>query len=575
MIYRYSSEHFKRFNYFESNYHENQFIMRPHLKSIILFVNIFILSLSSLFSQDINSKIDALINENYPNEGVSISLLVAKNGKTIYKNAAGKANLELDVDATPDNVYELGSITKQFTAVAILMLEEEGKLKVTDDITKYISDYPTQENSITIYQLLNHTSGIQSYTGMQSFMDITRTDMTPSELIDVFKNEPMEFGAGEAYKYNNSGYILLGHIIEVVSGISYEEFIQKNIFDPLGMNNSYYGSKTKLIKGRASGYTEGNGMENGKYLSMSLPYAAGSLMSTVEDMLKWQNALSANKLITKANYDRATNGSKLANGEDISYGFGWIKDDLRGSKMIHHGGGIFGYTTFGIYLPDEDVYVIGLSNCDCGDVTTVTTKVAAIAIEKPIPSIKDAIELSAVQVDKWTGAYEFEEGVIRHITKEEGKLFSQREGSTKLPIYPMSENQYIFEDGMIEYHFTSVDGKKKVAMRRGGEDMIGNEIDKAPPAAKKEISLSKETMEQYIGKYELAPSFHIEVSVTEGKLMAQATGQPAFQLFAENETDFFLKVVQAEIKFTKDDTGDVTMLTLYQGGGVMPGKKIK
>jgi len=541
--------------------------------SLTLFVLLF--SSFSLSAQNLKAEVDKIINENYPSEGPAISLLIAKNGQTIYRSASGKANLELGVDATADHVFELGSITKQFTAVAILMLEEQGKLNVNDEITKYIPDYPTQENTITIYQLLNHTSGIMSYTNMDSFMEDARIDRTPTEIIDVFKNEPMEFNAGEKFNYNNSGYILLGHIIEVVSGETYADFIQKNIFDPLGMQNSYYGSKTKLIKGRANGYSQSDGYENAKYLSMSLPYAAGSLMSTVDDMLKWQNGMSANKLISKASYDRAVSKSKLSNGEEISYGFGWMKDDLKGSTMIHHGGGIFGYTTFGLYLPQEDIYVIGLSNCDCGNVNLTTTKAAAVAMGKPYKSVDDTISLTSEQQSKWIGTYEFDEGVIRYITKEENQLFSQRDGSSKLPIFPMSEDEYIFEDGMIEYNFSRLNGKKTVSMKRGGESMVGNEIDKAPPAPKKEVKIDLDVLEQYVGKYELAPTFHIEITVKEGKLMAQATGQPTFELYAENETDFFLKVVDAEIKFSKDDNGEVSMLTLYQGGAVMPGKKVK
>ena len=200
------------------------------------------------------------------------------------------------------------------------------------------------------------------------------------------------------------------------------------------MNNSYYGSKQKLIKGRASGYTEGMGIENGRYLSMTLPYAAGSLMSTVDDMLKWQNALKANTLISKESYESATNGSQLQNGNTISYGFGWDKGDLQGSPMIHHGGGIFGYTTFGLYLPKEDIYVIGLSNCDCGNVTGITTRAAAIAMGKPIPNSDDAVQLSDAQLSKWTGAYAFDGGTVRFITKEGNQVYSQREGSSKLPI---------------------------------------------------------------------------------------------------------------------------------------------
>ncbi len=548
--------------------------MRNPTLSILFTLSFMLVSLMSATAQNITAEINALVTENYPSEGTAISLLVAKNGKTIYRNASGKSNLELEIDATPDNVFELGSITKQFTAVSILMLEEQGKLKVTDEIIKYIPDYPTQGNRITIYQLLNHTSGIKSYTSMKSFMDFARTDMTPQELIDVFKNEPMDFEAGKKYSYSNSGYILLGHIIEVVSGQSYEDFIQKNIFDALGMTDSYYGSKSRLIKGRASGYTEAAGMENAKYLSMTLPYAAGSLMSNVDDMLKWQNAMNANQLITKANYERATNRSQLIDGKEISYGLGWGRSQLQGSPMVHHGGGIFGYSTFELYLPDEDLYVIGLSNCDCGDVDMVTTRAAAIAMGQPIPDVKNAINLTDEKRSKWIGSYEFEEGVIRFITKEGNQIYSQRKGSTKLPIFPMSEDRYIFEDGMIEYNFNIVTGKKVAQFERGGKVLIGNEIEMAIPKPKKEITLDPTQLMKYVGKYELTPSFHIEVTTKDGHLFAQATGQPQFELFAYNKTDFFLKVVEAQVIFTINDKGLVTMMTLHQGGGVMPGKKL-
>lgn len=265
----------------------------------------------------------------------------------------------------------------------------------------------------------------------------------------------------------------------------------------------------------------------------------------------------------------------MINGEKISYGFGWERGALQGSPMIHHGGGIFGYTTFGLYLPLEDVYVIGLSNCDCGNVTSVTMRAAAIALGKPIPSVNDAMVLSEEQLSKWIGSYEFERGVIRYVTQENGKIFSQREGSTKLQIYPMSEDRYIFEDGMIEYNFEIKAGKKIATFVNAGEKLIGNEIDKAPPTARLEIELDSKQLTKYVGKYELAPTFHIVISTADGHLYAQATGQPQFELFAESETDFFFKVVEAQVVFTLDDTGEVTMLTLLQGGGVMPGKKIE
>ncbi len=450
-------------------------------------------------------------------------------------------------------------------------------MTVQDDITKYIPDYPTKGKKITIHHLLNHTSGIKSYTGMKSFRDLVRKDMTPTELIDVFKDEPMDFDPGEQFKYNNSGYILLGHIIEVITGKSYANFIQKNIFDKVGMTSSYYGSMKKIIPNRASGYSERDGeFVNADYLSLTLPYAAGSIMSTVDDLLKWQNAICTNILVKRTTLEKAINGSTLNNGKKIEYGYGWRSGDLNGSKTVEHSGGIFGYTSNGIYFPEEDIYVIGLSNCNCNNVSGFVKKVAATVIGKPLYDKKNAIRLSETQLKKWAGSYQFDNNIIRFVTVKDGKMFSQREGSSKLDIYPMSENTFMFPESTSMYKFSiTKEGKKEVSFISGGKSFIGKEIDKAPPAEKKEITLSSEILKQYVGVYELRPNFLIEITVRGNKIFGVASGQPEVELFPSSNTDFFLKVVEAEIVFNKDEQGKVTGLTLFQNGRKVFGKKIK
>lgn len=544
--------------------------------NIIVFVSLSLFSLETINAQDLKSTVDAyLLSHSQPN-APGASVLIAKDGKAIYKKAVGMANLELNVPLSTDNVFEIGSITKQFTAVSILMLEEQGKLKVEDEITKYIPDYPTNGKTITIHHLLNHTSGIKSYTSMESFMKNARTDMTPTELIDVFKNEPMDFEPGEKFLYNNSGYILLGHIIEVVSEQSYADFIQDNIFSKLSMKSSYYGSMKNIIKNRASGYQDRNGFVNADYLSLTLPYAAGSIMSTVDDLLIWQNAISSNTLIKRSSLEKAINGSTLNNGDKIPYGYGWFEGSVNGSDTYEHSGGIFGYVTNGIFLPKENMYVIALSNCDCSNVGEISTKIAAMAIGKPFPSVKDAITLDSDKLKKWTGAYEFEDGAVRFITLEGNQLKSQREGGEIFDIYALSEDHYIFEEGVVSYQFaTNDDGSKQVVMSNNGNESKGKSVNKEMPKEKVSITLTPEVLKQYNGKYELAPTFHIVIIAKGNQLFAQATGQPEFELFAESETTFFLKVVPASIDFSRDDNGKVTSLVLHQGGQDMEGKKIE
>lgn len=547
----------------------------PTIK-ILIFSSLIFFCFSSVISQTLEQQVDAYLKAEYKTGEPGVSFLIAKDGEPIYQKAFGMANLELNVPMTPKNVFEIGSITKQFTAVAILMLEEQGKLKVEDTITKYIPDYPTTGKKITVHQLLNHTSGIKSYTDMATFRTLARTDISPKELIEVFKNETMDFEPGEQFKYNNSGYILLGYINEVASGQSYADFIEVNIFKKLGMNASSYGSMKDIVINRASGYSNTEtGYSNADYLSLTLPYAAGSIMSTTEDLLKWQNALNANTLIKKTSYEKAILGSTLNNGEHITYDYGLGEDNVNGSKSIQHVGGIFGYTTMGIYLPEEKIFVSGLTNCDCKDITGVTTRIAAMAIGKPFPDKKDAISLSEDDLKKWVGAYQFDDNVVRYVTFENGQLYSQREGSTKLGIYPMSKSNFIFESGTTSYDFDEKDGKKQAQFTNGGTTLVGIETEKMPISNKQSVILSPEILKQYVGTYELQPGFVMQVTTLENQIFVQLTGQPQFEIFAEKEDAFFFKVVEARLVFDKNKEGNVSNVTLYQGGREIPAKKIE
>ena len=203
------------------------------------------------------AQVDSLLSSVYKSGEPGAALLIMKDGQVLVRKAYGMADLELGIPLEPDMVFRIGSMTKQFTAVAALMLIEQGKLALADPITKFLPDYPIQGKTITIEHLLTHTSGIQSYTDMDSWRPLLRKDMNLTELIGVFKDQPMQFAPGERWRYNNSGYVLLGAVIEKVAGMSYESFLQKNIFDPLGLKNTFYGSATRVIPRRIPGYGPG------------------------------------------------------------------------------------------------------------------------------------------------------------------------------------------------------------------------------------------------------------------------------------------------------------------------------
>ena len=351
------------------------------MKKIIL-TSLLLLIQVVVFAQNLDKKIDSLLlNVFTDNNGPGGVFMITKAGKSIYQKAFGKANIELDVDMNTANVFQLGSITKQFTAVAILMLEENGKLSTNDSISKFIPDYPNGKN-ITIHQLLNHTSGVKDFTKMKSISQIAQKDLSPKELVDFFKNEPVDFQPGEKFEYNNSGYAVLGYIIELVAKETYQDYIQKNIFAKAGMQHSRYASDIAIIPNRAYGYQKkSNQFVNKIKISFSIPYASGSLMSTLDDMLKWQNALNQNLLLKASSIQKAFTKSNLNNGDVVNYGYGWHLLNINGISTREHGGSVFGFKTMGIYIPSKDIYVLGLTNCDCNSPTQVTRDIAKLLIE--------------------------------------------------------------------------------------------------------------------------------------------------------------------------------------------------
>lgn len=335
-----------------------------------------------LYGQKLSHSIDSLLYQRITDTtGPGAVFMVAKKGKLVYHKALGKANLELDVTMQTDNVFQIGSMTKQFTAVAILMLEEQGKLQVTDPLSRYIPDYPAGDK-ITIHHLLTHTSGIKDFTAMKSLSTIAQKEMSPEAMVNFFKNEPVDFAPGEKFAYNNSGYVLLGYIIELVSGDSYEKFIQQKIFSTAGMKNSGYASDRKVIRNRAYGYHKKEyGYVNKTVISFSVPFASGSLMSTAGDMLIWQTALNKNVLLNANSTKKLFTNYTLANGKNISYGYGWHLRDINGTPSREHGGSVFGFKSMGVYIPEKDIYVLGLSNCDCISPTEIAREIAGLALK--------------------------------------------------------------------------------------------------------------------------------------------------------------------------------------------------
>ncbi|MEZ5290951.1 MAG: serine hydrolase domain-containing protein [Vicinamibacterales bacterium] len=315
-------------------------------------------------SADLLSRIDAIVQAPIAAGTVAgTSVAVVRHGTTILSKGYGVADLEWNVPMPADATFEIGSITKQFTAAAILLLRDEHKLSLDDPITKYLPDYPTQGKTVTLRRLLNHTSGIKGYTEMEAFGDFQRLDKPRQALVDLFAAQPFDFEPGEEQIYNNSAFFLLGLVIEKVAGQPYADVVKERLFDKVGMPSSYYCSEKVIHTNHAHGYdTDATGLVLKDFLDHDWPYSAGSLCSNTTDLVAWNRALHGGKVLKPASYTEMTTPGTLSDGTAIRYGYGISVADIGGRRAIAHGGGIHGFLSESEYYPDDDLIVVVLQN---------------------------------------------------------------------------------------------------------------------------------------------------------------------------------------------------------------------
>jgi D-alanyl-D-alanine carboxypeptidase len=417
------------------------------------------------------SRVEEFMKAEVAVNGFTGTVLVARKGVPIVARGFGMANVEWQIANTPQTKFRLGSITKPFTSMAIMQLHQTGKLKVEDAICLHLSPCPDTWKAVTVHHLLTHTSGIPSYTGSLSYTRNMMMPKTIEEMVSSFRDLPLEFEPGSQYKYNNSGYFLLGAIAEKLTGKKYEEVIRDQILKPLGMTDTGYDYSETILPRRASGYSrDGVTQRNAPYLDMSQPYAAGAMYSTVEDLLKWDQALYTDTLLPAA--ARRTMFTPFKN----DYAYGWsvpaASPSTFGRTFIQHGGGINGFSTMIIRLPDDNLTAIVLANSSQVPAGRIAKDLVAIVLGEPYTV---AVERKTTQIDP-------------------------------------------------------------------------------------------KILDSLVGEYQIVPAFSMTVTREGDQLFVQATKQPKFPLFPESETKFFLKVVDAQVTFVRDDTGAVTHLILHQLG---------
>jgi CubicO group peptidase (beta-lactamase class C family) len=538
--------------------------------TILVLLLLFVLSAtaSAQESNKSTAAFDKVVDEELPLDQSGATVLVSRRGQIVYKKGFGKANVELNVPMQADHVFRIASITKQFTAIAILQLMEEGKLDLQDDITRFLPAYPTHGVKITIEHLLTHTSGIRDYASMKDTVQRGKLDFTPQQMIGYFQDQPLRFAPGTRYEYSNSNYFLLGYIIEKVTGKTYGQYLEDHFFGPLQMRNSFYGSDTRIIRNRASGYTQTDkGLENAAAMSMSQPYAAGAILSTVEDLYKWNRALQSYKLVKKETLQKAWTRYKLADGTEINYGYGFRFGFIQQSRSIWHGGLINGFFTMAMYLPQEDVYVVVLSNCNCVSPERVTAKLAAVAIGKPYSYKEIAVENAVLQT--YARVYENEAGDQLLINTAEGKLYLQRGNGPRMGVKAFEKDKFFFEDGIMTMQFSA---NNLVIQTRNGNEVWKKSA--KSDITQTEIKPDEKVLDLYTGSYEVTPQFTFAITREKDRLYLQATGQEKLEIFAEASDKFFLKVNDARLQFIME-SGKVTKAILKQGGRTTDAVKVK
>ena len=422
-----------------------------------------------LHAEDFAAKAEQFVNALVAQNQFTGTVLVAREGKPIFRKGFSFANREWDIANGPETKFRLGSITKQFTATAILELVEAGKLKTDDPISKYYTDAPASWSKITIHHLLTHTSGIPSYTSIPGFFQKEAMfDLTPAEIVKLTQDQPLEFEPGEKWKYDNSGYILLGYVIEKVSGQSYADFIRQHIFEPLGMRDTGYDNTKDVLRHRASGYVYNSGhWLNAPYLAMTLPYAAGSLYSTVDDLLAWDQALYAGKLLSAESFQKMFTPYK--NG----YGYGWGIGKQFDRKMISHNGGINGFSTIISRYPDDKVTIIVLANMQTNAAGRIAKALAGMVFGVP-PVVHTEIKIDPALLDGYAGKYELAAAVFT-VSKDGERLMINPEGQPKAQLFPMAQDRFFLKvvDAEVEFKRDAQGKVSEMLLHQDGNDMSG------------------------------------------------------------------------------------------------------
>ncbi len=519
--------------------------------------------------QLVGSLMASIVKSNSPGAAV----LVAKDGRILLEKGFGLASIEHRVPITPLTKFRIGSISKQFTAAAILKLSEEGKIGLQDKLSKFIPDYP-RGDEVTVHHLLTHTSGIKSYTGKPDFIKAVTVGLKPEEHIATFKQDPYDFSPGEKWNYNNSGYFLLGYLVEKISGESFGDYLRRVFFEPLGMKESGVHEATAILENEATGYMfESGQVRKALNWDMSKAGGAGALYSTVGDLYRWNEALFSGKVLQPKTLEAAftpvrTKDEDSAEPKKSGYGYGWAMEEMRGLQQIGHSGGLHGFVSDLIRLPSENFTVTVLANSappmpglNPADLSRDIAEIYLGEKLAPRERPKAATGIAAETKDAIVGRYDYATAILT-VTRRGERVFAQLSGQPEFEIFPKNETNYFWKAVEAEVSFVKgQDGKvTKAIHRQGGRTFDAKRIEESTA-----VEVPESVLDGVVGRYDYSGA--VMTVTREGKRMfAQLTGQPRLEIYPKSETEFFWKVVPAQVTFVKDSQGKVTKAIHEQGG---------
>ena len=526
---------------------------------------------------DFKARADALLKKSFPEAGPGAAVIVTDDGKIVYEAGQGLADVEGKTRITPGTVFRIGSITKQFSAAIMLQLVAEGKVSLDDKLSKFLPDYPKPGADATVAQLLNHTVGVQSYTGIPGWMASGKPAkaLTTEQLIAEFKDMPSPSKPGEKWDYNNSGYVLVGAVIEKVTGKPWHVNVDERIARPLGLKTIRYGELEAETPNMAKGYTQRDGkVAEAMTIHMSVPHAAGALIGSVEDLAKWNTALHHGKVVRPDLYAKMIAPTVMPDGSTEDYGYGIAPREVRSRKALGHGGGIFGFSTDSIYLPKEDLFVAVFTNSDepAASPGMIMQQLAALAVDDPYPTFTRTA-LDARAVEPWVGLYKVKDGE-RRVFLRDGKFYTQRTGGSELEALSGGDGRYFYADSLTWFELKrDAAGTPVIAMYQQGA--VTPEVTARAGAIPAELPVAdvpRATLETYAGNYE-TPVGPLAVALpADGKMTVKLGGQPAIPILPVTQTEFRLVGVDARVAFTVEG-GKVTGAVIKQSGRELPAKR--